>query len=162
MIFQLQGGFLRADGFQARAAWGKGGIRADKSEGDGATPHAILPLRKILYRADRIAPPRSKTPIEPIARNDGWCDDVADKNYNRRVTLPYQARHEMFWRDDHVYDLIGILGWNDDPVVKHRGSAIFLHVARPDFTPTEGCIALALSDLRAALAQSLSGIEVIG
>ncbi len=91
--------------------------------------------------------------------NDGWCDDPGDRRYNTAVRLPCDARHEALWRDDGVYDVIGILGWNDTPVVRGRGSAIFLHVARPDFAPTEGCIALALPDLRAALAAGLTAVQ---
>jgi L,D-peptidoglycan transpeptidase YkuD (ErfK/YbiS/YcfS/YnhG family) len=143
-----------------RCAIGRGGIRADKQEGDGATPRALLPLRRVLYRADRGPAPRCAVPVEPIGPTDGWCDDPADPAYNRPVTLPYAGRHEELWRADGVYDIIGVLGWNDEPVRRGRGSAIFLHVARPDYAPTEGCIALALPDLRAALAAGLTAIEV--
>ena len=100
-------------------------------------------------------------PLEPIAPDDGWCDDPADADYNRMVRLPHPARCEELWRDDALYDLIGVLGWNDAPVVRGRGSAIFLHVARPDFAPTEGCVALAATDLRAVLAAGLREIEVL-
>ncbi|WP_338664257.1 L,D-transpeptidase family protein [Pararoseomonas sp. SCSIO 73927] len=141
-------------------AIGRGGIRADKAEGDGATPRATLPLRRVLYRADRGPAPRCAVPVEPIGPNDGWCDDPASPAYNRPVNLPHEARHEELWRQDHIYDIVGVLGWNDDPVVPGRGSAIFLHLARPDLAPTEGCIALAGPDLRAALTAGLTGIEV--
>ncbi|MBP0443272.1 L,D-transpeptidase family protein [Roseomonas sp. SSH11] len=143
-----------------RCAIGKGGIRTDKQEGDGATPRALMSLRRVLYRADRGRAPVCAVPVEPIGPNDGWCDDPADPAYNRPVTLPYAGRHELMWREDGLYDIVGVLGWNDDPVVRGRGSAIFLHVARPDYAPTEGCIALAPTDLRAALAAGLTAIEV--
>jgi L,D-peptidoglycan transpeptidase YkuD (ErfK/YbiS/YcfS/YnhG family) len=100
-------------------------------------------------------------PIEPIAASDGWCDDPASRDYNRFVRLPHDARHEEFWRRDEVYDIIGVLGWNDSPVVKRRGSAIFLHVARPDHAPTEGCVALAMPDLARVLAEGLSALRVL-
>lgn len=145
-----------------RCALGRGGIRADKREGDGATPAGLLPLRRLLYRADRLAPPRvAGLPVEPLAPEDGWCDDPDHPDYNRRVALPHPARHERLWREDGIYDLIVVLGWNDAPVQRHRGSAIFLHLARPGFPPTEGCIALAEPDLRAALAAGLAAVEVI-
>lgn len=144
-----------------RAALGRGGIRADKREGDGATPVGMLALRRVLYRADRGPTPRCAVPVEPIAPDDGWCDDPADTAYNRPVTLPYSARHEVLWRGDAVYDVIGVLGWNDAPVVPGRGSAIFLHVARPDYAPTEGCIALDAADLRMVLAAGLTAIRVL-
>ena len=153
-------GFLRMAGAQWRCCHGRGGIGAHKQEGDGATPAGLLPLRRVLFRADRGAAPRTIAPAEPIAPTDGWCDDPADARYNRAVGLPYPARHEELWRTDPLYDIVGVLGWNDAPVVPRRGSAIFLHVARPDYAPTEGCIALAAPDLRAALAAGLSAVRI--
>jgi len=154
-------GLLRLGGFVFRAAYGQGGITRDKREGDGATPAALLPLRRVLYRADRIRPPPAcAVPIEPIAPTDGWCDDPDDAAYNRMVTLPQAASHEELWRADGLYDVIGVLGWNDAPVARGRGSAIFLHVARPDMAPTAGCVALALADLRTLLGAGLTAIDV--
>jgi L,D-peptidoglycan transpeptidase YkuD (ErfK/YbiS/YcfS/YnhG family) len=150
-------------GMTFRAAIGRGGVREPhaKQEGDGGTPAGLLPLRRILFRADRLPPPRCAVPIEPLAPDDGWCDDPDDTAYNRRVRLPYTGRHEALWRGDDIYDVIGILGWNDSPVARGRGSAIFLHVARPDLSPTEGCIALPLPELRTVLAAGLTAIEVV-
>lgn len=154
-------GVLRLGRQAWRCALGKAGIRTDKQEGDGATPAGLLPLRRLLYRADRIAPPAAAgRRSEPLAPTDGWCDDPGHRDYNRQVALPHPARHEALWREDVLYDLIVVLGWNDDPVQRGRGSAIFLHVARPDLAPTEGCIALPLPDLRALLAAGLDAIEV--
>jgi L,D-peptidoglycan transpeptidase YkuD (ErfK/YbiS/YcfS/YnhG family) len=159
-------GILRLGPHAWRCALGKGGIRADKREGDGATPAGLLPLRRVLYRADRVPPPvPCAVPVEPLAPQDGWCDDPAHPDYNRRIILPHPARHERLWREDALYDILGVLGWNDGeegPVRRGRGSAIFLHLARPDRAPTEGCIALAPADLRAALAAGLAAIEVVG
>jgi len=143
-----------------RAALGRGGVRADKAEGDGATPSGLLPLRRIFYRADRLGKPRALVPVEPTAPTDGWCDDPQHRDYNTRITLPHGARHERLWRDDALYDICAVLGWNDAPVVHGRGSAIFLHVARPDYQPTEGCIALSVRDLLAVLAAGLACIMV--
>ena len=155
-------GLLRLDGLVLRCAVGKGGVlpAAAKREGDGATPAASMSLRRVLYRADRGRPPRCAVPVEPLSPGDGWCDDPGDRAYNRFVPLPIGASHERLWRDDALYDVIGVLGWNDDPVERGRGSAIFLHVARDDYAPTEGCIALAPRDLRAVLEAGLRGIEV--
>jgi L,D-peptidoglycan transpeptidase YkuD (ErfK/YbiS/YcfS/YnhG family) len=144
-----------------RAALGQGGVRAEKEEGDGATPLGELPLRRVLYRADRIAPPGCAAPLEPLAPDDGWCDDPVHRDYNRMVRLPHGARCEELWRSDGVYDLIAVLGWNDAPVVRRRGSAIFLHVARPDYAPTAGCVALALADLRRVLALGVTSLMVV-
>ena len=153
-------GYLTLGTETFRAAFGRGGIRIDKHEGDGATPAALLPLRKVLYRADRGAPPVCAVPVEAIAPTDGWCDDPGHPSYNQPVRLPLNARAEALWRDDAIYDIIGVLGWNDDPVKPGRGSAIFLHLARPDFSPTEGCVALAPDDLRHVLALGLTEIRV--
>jgi L,D-peptidoglycan transpeptidase YkuD (ErfK/YbiS/YcfS/YnhG family) len=144
-----------------RAALGRGGVRADKSEGDGATPVGVLPLRRVLYRADRGRAPTCAMAVEPLAPDDGWCDDPTHRDYNRMVRLPHPGRHERLWRDDAVYDVIGVLGWNDAPVERGRGSAIFLHVARPDFAPTEGCIALPEAVLRHVIGAGLDAIEVV-
>jgi L,D-peptidoglycan transpeptidase YkuD (ErfK/YbiS/YcfS/YnhG family) len=154
-------GLLRVGGRDLRCIFGEGGISAAKQEGDGATPCGLLRLRRVLYRADRLPPPDcGNLPREPIAPDDGWCDDPEHSDYNRAVRLPHPGRHERLWRDDPVYDLVAVLGYNDDPVQKGRGSAIFLHVARADERPTQGCVALHLEDLRWALATSLTAIEV--
>jgi len=149
------------DGRPFRCALGRAGIvpAEAKREGDGATPAAVLPLRRLLFRADRLPRPTAAVPVEPIAPDDGWCDDPGDPAYNRMVRLPHPARHERLWREDGLYDLVGVLGWNDAPTVPGRGSAIFLHVASPGLGPTEGCIALALPDLLAVL-PGLRAIEV--
>lgn len=150
-------------GLVLRCVLGKGGVKpaTEKREGDGATPAARMPLRRVLFRADRVAPPRCAVPVEPIAPDEGWCDDPAHRSYNRRVRLPFDASHEVLWREDPLYDIVGVLGWNDDPVERGRGSAIFLHLARDDARPTEGCIALAARDLRRVLEAGLTGIEVL-
>jgi L,D-peptidoglycan transpeptidase YkuD (ErfK/YbiS/YcfS/YnhG family) len=144
-----------------RVALGRGGVRIDKREGDGATPAGLLALRRVLFRADRIGKPPSCALLrEPISPDDGWCDDPLHPDYNRMVRLPHPARCEALWRPDPLYDVVGVLGWNDAPPVPGRGSAIFLHVATPDLSPTAGCIALALADLLAVLAAGLTEIEV--
>ena len=135
-----------------RCAIGRGGIAHVKREGDGATPAGTFPLRRVLYRADRIARPTTALPVAPLTTSDGWCDDPADARYNQPVRLPYPARCETLWREDSLYDLIGVIGFNDEPTLPGAGSAIFLHLARPDFAPTEGCVALSSADLLAVLA----------
>lgn len=160
MLARVRGGLLTCDAGVYRASLGHGGVRDDKREGDGATPRGLLPLRRVFYRADREAPPRASVPVEPLCEADGWCDAPGDPCYNRRVTVPYSGRHECLWRRDGVYDLVAVLGWNDAPTVSGRGSAIFLHVARADFAPTEGCVALAAADLRRLLAAGLSELSV--
>ena len=158
--FLLRDGLLHGAGLTVRAVHGRGGIRADKREGDGATPVGTLRLVRVLYRADRLAPPRCAVPVAPLAPEDGWCDDPLDAAYNRPVRLPYAASHEALWRDDGVYDIIGVLDWNLDPILPGRGSAIFFHITTPDQAPTAGCVALTLADMQTLLAAGLSAIIV--
>lgn len=132
-------------------ALGRAGVTLDKREGDHKTPIGCFAMRKVYHRPDRIDPPRTVLPVTPITPHDGWCDDPAHARYNRHVALPFDAGHERMWRDDGIYDLIVVLGHNDDPPVPGRGSAIFLHVARPDLSGTEGCVALARDDLLTVL-----------
>ena len=143
-----------------RCAIGPAGVTADKREGDGATPLGCFPLRRLLYRPDRLAQPETLLPVAPLVPEDGWCDDPNDDAYNTQVRLPFAARHERLWRDDGVYDAIAILGYNDDPPQPGAGSAIFLHVARDDYPPTQGCVALALPDLLTVLREAGPGIRV--
>jgi L,D-peptidoglycan transpeptidase YkuD (ErfK/YbiS/YcfS/YnhG family) len=136
-------GKLSWPGGSARAACGSGGVRADKREGDHATPAGTFALLRALYRPDRLAAPKTGLPLAALKPNDGWCDAPDDPHYNMLVTLPYSASAEVLWRDDGLYDLIVVIGYNTAPVAPGKGSAIFLHVARPDFSGTEGCIAVA-------------------
>ncbi len=159
--FQVQDGFIYGAGLKFRCAIGKAGVTAEKREGDQATPAGVHKLLRLLYRADRIRPLPCAVPAEPISPQDAWCDDPSNPAYNRQITLPHPARHEALWRADPLYDLIGILDWNVSPPAPHRGSAIFLHIASPDFAPTAGCIALALPDLRTILTANLTAIRVI-
>ncbi|WP_193366800.1 L,D-transpeptidase family protein [Pelagibius marinus] len=143
-----------------RCAIGRGAIALDKREGDGVTPVGRWPIRRVLYRADRLAKPETCFDCTAIGPDDGWCDDPADPAYNRPVRLPYAASHERMTREDGLYDVVVVLGHNDAPVVPGAGSAIFLHVARDDYGPTEGCVALALPDLREVLQAAGPGSAV--
>lgn len=146
-------------GASVRCALGWGGLKpaADKHEGDGATPIGSWPLRRVLYRPDRGEQPKTALPVTAIAPDDGWCDAADDPAYNQPVRLPYPASAERMWRDDGLYDIVVILGHNDDPVVPGAGSAIFLHVAKPEFSTTEGCVAITRADMEALLAQASPG-----
>jgi L,D-peptidoglycan transpeptidase YkuD (ErfK/YbiS/YcfS/YnhG family) len=139
---EYRGGRLRWSKGSAVAAVGRSGVKADKHEGDGATPAGAYPLGTVYYRPDRIAPPVSKLPVIPLTPNDEWVDDPGDANYNRLVSLPYPASAEQMWRDDDLYDALVVIGYNTDPVLSGVGSAIFLHIAASDFAPTAGCIAV--------------------
>ncbi len=143
---------------------GYGGVSDHKQEGDGTTPVGAWPAREVFFRGDRITQPITKLPCQSLSPRDGWCDDPLDSQYNRRVELPYPASHEVMMREDGLYDLIVVLGYNDEPVVAGRGSAIFLHVAAPDLKPTQGCIALRPRDLLRVVSAFVPGdiVEVVG
>ncbi len=142
------------------AALGRTGIRALKREGDGGTPLGCFPVRQVLYRADRVPRPRTKLPMRAIRDHDGWCDDPGDRNYNRLIALAARRSAEGLKRADHVYDLVLVLGYNDRPRVRGKGSAIFVHLTRPGFPPTDGCIALTRHDLTMLLAQLRPGSSI--
>lgn len=145
---------------------GKGGVIAAtaKREADGATPIGVWPIRRVFYRPDREAAPLTALPVHALSADDGWCDAPEDGAYNKLVKRPYPARSEALWRDDHAYDLILELGYNDDPVTPGAGSAIFLHLAQPDWRATEGCVAVSRESMLAILAAAQPGdaLMVIG
>ena len=145
-------------------ALGRGGTTRFKREGDGATPVGRFRLLGCFYRADRSPRPPTRLPVGTIGPTDGWCDDPEDRRYNRPVRLPYRARHERLWRDDPLYDVVVDIAWNRGPVVKGRGSAIFLHLARPDLAPTEGCVAVPAGAARRLLQRIAPNtrIEIVG
>lgn len=143
----VHGDALTFQGKSYRCAVGKNGFATEKKEGDGCSPIGSFALRECWYRADRLPAPQTHLPLRIITENDGWCDDVTHPEYNQHITLPFAASHEKLWREDHVYDLIIPLGYNDVPIVKGKGSAIFMHLAKQNYSGTEGCIALAKEDL---------------
>lgn len=146
-------GIARLGARSFECALGRGGLVADKREGDGGTPIGRFPFRRLLYRADRVPRIETRLPARHIERDDGWCDDPASPDYNKPVRLPFAASHEEMWLASALYDLVVIIGHNDDPVVPGAGSAVFLHVARDDWGPTAGCIAFRREDLLAILTQ---------
>ena len=155
IVVRAEGGVIIADwgaGLR-RSAVGKSGIGEKLREGDGITPIGIWPLRRVLYRADRLAEPHTQLPLAPIEPDQAWCDSPDDPRYNQLVRLPPGTSEEHLWRADSLYDVIVVVGFNDAPAVPGRGSAIFIHVARPDYGATAGCVALARNDLLEALAQ---------
>jgi L,D-peptidoglycan transpeptidase YkuD (ErfK/YbiS/YcfS/YnhG family) len=143
-------------------ATGKGGIRTDKREGDGATPVGVFPLREMYWRPDKFAA-QPVTALPAIALNEamGWCDAPEAPEYNQHVTLPFTPSHEKLWREDDVYDVVIVIGYNDAPVVAGAGSAIFMHLARPNYEGTEGCIAVTREDMLEILAQLTPQSRVI-
>jgi L,D-peptidoglycan transpeptidase YkuD (ErfK/YbiS/YcfS/YnhG family) len=163
MIFTARAdGTMEIAGRRVRCALGPAGViaAADKREGDGASPAGIWPIREVIYRPDRGPAPTTALPGRAMTPEDGWCDDPSDAAYNQPVELPYGASAEAMWRDDEIYDIVVVLGHNDNPVAPGMGSAIFLHLARPGYPPTQGCVAISLSDLEALLAVARPGDAV--
>jgi len=136
-----------------RCALGKSGVSKNTTEGSKTTPEGCFSLREVFFRPDRIKNLKTALPKKTLNPDDGWCDDPKDKNYNKFVKLPYPAcagrpaSAENLWREDHLYDIFAIIGYNDNLVISGKGSAIFMHVARENYSPTDGCVALALPDL---------------
>ena len=135
-------GILRFGSAVFPCALGRGGISARKREGDGATPLGRYRILSGYYRRDHGICPRTRLPMKPITPVLGWCEVPSDRNYNRPVRMPYGASHERMLRDDELYDTCLVLDWNIRPRRRGCGSAIFLHLARPGFMPTQGCIAV--------------------
>jgi L,D-peptidoglycan transpeptidase YkuD (ErfK/YbiS/YcfS/YnhG family) len=141
-------GWLLAGPFVLPVALGRGGIRANKREGDGGTPRGAFRLRRVWWRADRAVRPRTQLPVRPIRADDGWCEDPRDRRYNQAVRRPADHAGDRLWRADHLYDFIVEIDHNTRPRIAGRGSAVFIHVARPGFAPTAGCVALKIGALR--------------
>ncbi|PCJ60707.1 MAG: hypothetical protein COA65_03175 [Rhodospirillaceae bacterium] len=135
-------------------ALGREGVTTTKREGDHATPAGEFPFRRVLYRADHLAPPKTSLPVAPICPQDGWCDAPQHKAYNRPIAFPFTASAERLWRADARYDLVLIPGHNDTPPNPGKGSAIFVHLAGAGYPPTEGCVAFALADLQKILSEA--------
>jgi L,D-peptidoglycan transpeptidase YkuD (ErfK/YbiS/YcfS/YnhG family) len=140
-------GILVACGLVCPCALGRGGVSAAKREGDGASPRGVFPIRRVWLRPGSGLPRPAGLPLRLTRRSDGWCDDPAHRSYNRPVRLPFRASHETMWRDDGLYDAVAEIGWNDRPAVRGRGSAIFMHLARTGYSPTEGCVAVSRRDM---------------
>jgi L,D-peptidoglycan transpeptidase YkuD (ErfK/YbiS/YcfS/YnhG family) len=149
LVASVAAGTITGFGETLPAVFGKGGSKpaADKREGDGASPLGVWPVRAALLRPDRVAAPATALPWRWLRPDDGWSDGAGDPAYNRPVRLPHGFSAEQLWRDDHVYDVIIVLGHNDSPPVSPLGSAIFWHLTQPDRRPTEGCVAIERADM---------------
>ncbi len=154
-------GVLQLGGLRFACALGRSGCRAMKREGDGATPLGSFRLDHVFWRADRAPRPRTGLPVTPIRYQDGWCDAISDRNYNRRVHHPYPASAERLWREDRLYNIVVVLDHNQRPRIRGHGSAVFMHVAAARLTPTAGCIALNVRDLRLVLERIGRGVRII-
>lgn len=140
-----QRGWLTAPGLVIPVALGRGGILANKFEGDGSTPLGVFRPLRVWYRADRLTRPATLLPVRAIAADDAWCEDPNDRRYNR--PMRWDGTGDRLRRDDHLYDIIVEINHNTVPRVRRRGSAVFLHLAREGFGPTAGCISMTRSSI---------------
>ena len=147
MNIKLKGKYLYYLNYKIKCAIGKNGITKNKQEGDLKTPSGIFKLKKIFYRKDRIKLNNTTIKKSYIKKNSGWCDDPASKYYNKEIKSPFKYSAEKLWRKDNIYDLIIVLNYNFNPIIKNRGSAIFLHISKKNYAPTKGCIAINKKDM---------------
>ena len=134
--------YLTYKNYKVKCSVGKRGIGYKKKEGDLITPKGRYKIKYILYRKDRVKKIRSKIKKIAIKKNMGWCDDPKSKNYNKLIKLPSSFSYEKLYKKENIYDIILVLNYNMSPIIKNKGSAIFIHVAKKNYKKTEGCVAL--------------------
>ena len=142
MIIVKKSGYLKYKNLKFRCALGKAGVKKKIMEGDNITPKGIFKIIKIYYRSDKIKKIETLIKKKKIKKNMGWCDDPKSRSYNQQIKLPTKYSHEKLYRNDNLYDLIAVLNYNINPIIKNKGSAIFLHIAKNSYQKTKGCIAL--------------------
>jgi L,D-peptidoglycan transpeptidase YkuD (ErfK/YbiS/YcfS/YnhG family) len=147
MIIVKNPGYLIYKNSKFRCSLGINGIKNKKKEGDGITPKGIFKLKKIYYRKDKVKNIVTKVKKIKITKDMGWCDDPKSKFYNKLIRLPSKFGHEKLYRKDDIYNLIIVLDYNMNPVSKNKGSAIFIHLAKKNYKPTQGCVGLKQNDL---------------
>jgi L,D-peptidoglycan transpeptidase YkuD (ErfK/YbiS/YcfS/YnhG family) len=148
MNIELKNKFLYFQKYKLRCSIGKRGISIKKKEGDKRTPKGEFKLRYILYRKDRVFDLQTRLKKIKIDKKMGWCDDPKSSYYNKIIKYPFKYRSEKLWRKDNIYDIIIIIDYNLNPVIKNKGSAIFLHIAKRNYNPTDGCIAVSKKNIR--------------
>ena len=142
MKLLVKNNHLFVKGEKIRCAIGFNGLTENKQEGDLCTPVGIFHVDKIYYRVDRLNSMKFIIDSSIINKNDGWCDDQTSDLYNQYIQFPFQESAEHLYREDHIYDILCVLNYNTSPIIPGLGSAIFLHIAKPGFLGTEGCIAI--------------------
>lgn len=148
MNITLKNNLLYLQDYKLRCSIGKRGISINKKEGDGKTPCGNFKVKYILYRKDRIQNLKSKLKKKIIKKNMGWCDDPKSKYYNQLITFPFKYSAEKLWLKENTYDIILIIDYNSNPIIKNKGSAIFLHIAKKKYQSTNGCVAVSKKDIK--------------
>ena len=147
MIIVKKSGYLKYKKMKFPCALGKGGVKKKTKEGDNITPKGTFKVIRIYYRPDKIKKFKTLVKKIKIKKNMGWCDDPCSDFYNKQIKLPTNLEHEKLYRNDNLYDLIAVLNYNTDPIIKNKGSAIFIHVAKKNFNKTKGCVAIKKENL---------------
>ena len=143
----LKNKFLIYNDYKLKCAIGKRGIKHKKKEGDKSTPKGLFKLKYVLYRKDRVKKPKTALKTKILKKKMGWCDDIRSKHYNKLIRFPFRWRAEKLYRRDNTYNIVVVLDYNVKPIVKDKGSAIFIHLSKKNYSPTLGCIALNIKDL---------------
>ena len=138
--------FLLYKGYKLKCSIGKSGITNSKKEGDLATPKGIFKLGLLYYRKDRNKSLKSKLKKRVIKKNMGWCNDIKSKKYNQEIHFPFKYGAEKLYRKDKIYDIFVNIKYNHSPIVKGKGSAIFLHLSNKNYKATKGCVAILKKD----------------
>jgi L,D-peptidoglycan transpeptidase YkuD (ErfK/YbiS/YcfS/YnhG family) len=160
MIIVKKSGYLKYKNLKFRCALGKAGIKKKEKEGDDITPKGIFKITRIYYRADKINNITTSIKKVKIKKNMGWCDDPTSNFYNKEIKLPSKYSHEKLYRKDSLYDLVLVLNYNTNPIIKNKGSAIFLHIARDSYKRTKGCIALKKKHLILLISKIKKNIKI--
>jgi L,D-peptidoglycan transpeptidase YkuD (ErfK/YbiS/YcfS/YnhG family) len=147
MNIKLINKFLYIDKYKLRCSIGKRGITLNKKEGDLKTPKGIFKFKSIFYRKDRVGNLKTLLKKKIIKKDMGWCDDPNLKNYNKLIKFPFKGRAEKMWLKDRIYDVLIVIDYNLKPIVTNKGSAIFLHIAKKNYSTTKGCIGVRKKDI---------------
>ena len=153
MHILIRNKLLNCGNYKVKCAVGKRGIKIKKKEGDLITPKGVFKIKRVLYRKDRIGRLNTKLNKTPIKRNMGWCDDPNSRFYNKIISFPFNFNAEKLYKKESIYDIILVLNFNMNPIRKNKGSAIFIHVAKKELTPTKGCVAIRKNDLKKILSK---------
>ena len=160
MIIVKNSGYLKYKNLKFRCALGKAGIKKKEKEGDNATPKGIFKITRLYYRPDRIKNIITAVKKIKIKKNIGWCDDPNSHFYNQQISLPNKFGHEKLYRNDNLYDLVLVLNYNTNPIIKNKGSAIFLHITKNSYKKTKGCIALKKKHLIELISQIKKNVKI--
>jgi len=146
MNIKINKNYLLYKGYKLKCCIGKSGIKKVKKEGDLSTPKGTFKLGFLYYRKDRIKLPKCKIKKKIIKKNMGWCNDSKSNKYNKQITFPYKYSAEKLYKKENVYDLFLLIKYNTKPIIKKKGSAIFLHISKKNYRPTHGCVAISKKD----------------